>query len=144
MISYDNLNEQNHKITELSNVLSMLIEDRLICDSEVCSRLFYEYLGNVASHMQEIDSNLYLDLLQHPSKEVNNVANNFISGSQEIKRIMSRYEKKWCNRGKNGITIGAKHERFLQETTEMFDMILDRVQNEMEHLYPLVRQIKSN
>jgi len=144
VVSYEQLNKQNHKITELSNILSVLLEDRLLCDSKTCCKLFYEYMSQVTDHIHEIDSNLYLDLLKHPSQDINNIANNFMSGSQEIKRIMNRYERRWCNKKKQTLTIGAKHERFLGETNEMFDMILNRVQNEMEHLYPTVRQIQGD
>lgn len=141
MVSFDNLNVQNHKITELSNILSILIEDRMICDSPTCSQLFYQYMDHVTDHLREIDSNLYLDLLKHPSKEINNVANNFMSGSQEIKRIMNRYQKRWCKKKVQELSIGAKHNTFIKETTEMFEMVLNRLQDEMEHLYPAVRKI---
>lgn len=144
MVSYEKLNEQNHKITELSNILSVLTQDRLLCDSETCSKLFYEFMNQVKEHIQEVDSNMYLDLLKHPDQEVNNIANNFMSGSQEIKRIMKRYERKWCNKRKQEINIGAQHDKFLSETDEMFDMILGRIQGEMEHLYPTVRKINDS
>lgn len=141
MVSYKNLNEQNHRITELSNILTVLIQDRLLCDSETCSHLFFDFMKHVKDHMREVDSNMYLDLLKHPSQDINNVANNFMSGSQEIKRIMNRYEKRWCNRRLRELSIGAKHDKFLDETDAMFDMILSRIQGEMEHLYPTVRKI---
>lgn len=144
MVSYQDLYEQNDKITELSNILTVLIQDRMLCDSQTCSLLFNDYIDHVKDHIREVDSNMYLDLLKHPSKEVNNLANNFMSGSQEIKRIMKRYEKKWCNRRKKELTIGAQHDRFLTETDEMFDMILSRIQGEMEHLYPTVRKITNS
>ena len=143
MISYDELNEQNHKITELSNVLSALLKDRLLCDTETCSSLFYDYMDKVNEHMQEVDSTFYSGLLGDASKEANNTANNFMAGSQEIKRIMKSYVRKWCNKKQQELTIGAQHEQFLKETDEMFNMILDRVQDEMEHLYPMVRKINA-
>lgn len=144
MVSYERLNEQNHRITELSNVLTVLLEDRLLCDSMTCSQLFYEYLNEVTKHMHEIDSNLYVDLLKHSSKDINNIANNFMSGSKEIKKIMSRYEKKWFDKNNRSLIVGSKHERFLFETKEMFLMILNRTQDEMEHLYPLERKVRKN
>ncbi|HIO97706.1 MAG TPA: hypothetical protein EYG71_07255 [Leucothrix sp.] len=98
-------------------------------------------MDNVSDHLHEIDVNLYQDLLSHSSKDMNNVAKNFMSGSQEIKRIMSNYQKKWCKKKK--LSIGAKHEIFLKETSEMFELVLLRLQNEMEHLYPAVREISS-
>ena len=141
MVSYENLNEQNHKITELSNILSVLIQDRSLCDSQTCSNLFYDFMDHVKEHIREVDSTMYLDLLKHPSQDINNVANNFMSGSQEIKRIMNRYERRWCNKRQKELTVGAKHDKFLDETDEMIDMILSRIQGEMEHLYPTLRKI---
>ena len=100
-------------------------------------------MDNVSDHLHEIDVNLYQDLLSHSSKDMNNVAKNFMSGSQEIKRIMSNYQKKWCKKKKKELSIGAKHDIFLKETSEMFELVLLRLQNEMEHLYPAVREISS-
>lgn len=141
MISYEELNTQNHKITELSNVLSVLIKDRSICDSETCSTIFFNYMDHVNGHMQNVDSNLYTDLLGNSSIEAKNTANNFMSGSQEIKKIMNTYARKWCDKKNHALSIGAKHDLFLKETDEMFEMILNRIQDEMEHLYPMVRSI---
>lgn len=143
MTSYEELNEQNHKITELSNVLSVLIKDRSLCDSETCCNLFYNYMDRVNEHMHNVDANLYTDLLKNKSHDANNVANNFMSGSQEIKRIMKSYVRKWCNKSKKELSIGGHHDDFLKETDEMFEMVLNRVQDEMEHLYPMVRKISA-
>lgn len=143
MISYEELNTQNDKITELSNVLTVLIKDRSICDSETCCNIFYNYMDKVNNHMQIVDTNLYTDLLGHSSSEANNTATNFMAGSQEIKKIMNAYVKKWCDKKCHGLSIGAKHDLFLKDTDDMFEMILNRIQNEMEHLYPMARKISN-
>lgn len=144
MSSYEELNEQNHKITELSNVLSILIKDRSLCDSDTCCSLFYNYMDRVNAHMQDVDSNLYSHLLKNSSQDANNMANNFMSGSQEIKRIMKNYARKWCKMNKHELSIGKdQHDSFIKDTEEMFKMILNRVQDEMEHLYPMVRKIRA-
>ena len=143
MISYEELNTQNDKITELSNVLTVLIKDRSICDSETCCNIFYNYMDQVNTHMHIVDTNLYTDLLGHSSSEANNTANNFMAGSQEIKKIMNAYVKKWCDKKCHGLSIGAKHDLFLKDTDDMFEMILNRIQNEMEHLYPMARKISN-
>ena len=144
MISYDELNTQNDKITELSNVLSVLLKDRSLCDSEVCCTLFYSYVDKVNDHMKLIDSNFYHDLLTSSSSNAVNTANNFMAGSQEIKRVMNNYKKKWCDPKTNGLSIGkGQHDKFLMQTDEMFEMILDRIQDEMEKLYPMVRKISN-
>lgn len=141
MILFNELNTMNHKITEISNVLSILIKDRLICDSETCGNLFQNYIELVNKHIQLVDSSLYVDLLRHSSVEANDTAKNFMSGSQEIKRIMSSYKRKWCSKKHQGISIGRHYDAFLKETSDMFDMVLKRIQDETEHLYPMIRKI---
>lgn len=144
MISYEDLYAQNHKITELSNVLSVLLKDRLLCDSDTCTNLFYNYMDLVEGHMKNVDSNLYVDLLRDKSADANNIATNFMSGSQEIKRIMSSYARKWCNKRSHELSIGSQHDTFIKQTDDMFEMVLNRIQDEMEHLYPMVRKITAS
>jgi succinate dehydrogenase flavin-adding protein (antitoxin of CptAB toxin-antitoxin module) len=144
MTCYEELNLQNHKITELSNVLSVLLKDRSLCDTETCCSIFYNYMDQVNDHMKKVDSNMYSNLLKHQSSDANITANNFMSGSQEIKRIMKTYVRKWCGKANHDLSIGkGQHEIFLRETDDMFEMILNRVQDEMENLYPMVRKISA-
>ncbi|MEE9493573.1 MAG: hypothetical protein V3W04_09390 [Gammaproteobacteria bacterium] len=143
MVTYEELNEQNDDITELSNVLSYLIKDRSMCDSDTCCSLFYNYMDKVNEHMTLVEKNLYGQLLRHPQQEMNNTAKNFMSGSQEIKHIMQQYKKKWCDKKQGDLKVGGEHEIFKTDTDEMFTMILDRVQNEVEHLYPLIRKVSN-
>jgi len=142
MITYDELNTQNHKIIELSNVLSILLKDRSLCDSETCCDLFYSYMDRVNNHITKVDASLYGPLLQDDSTDANTTAQNFMSGSKEIKKIMGAYVKKWCDKKQHGIAIGAEHDTFIKETNEMFEMVLSRIQDETERLYPMVRNLQ--
>jgi len=141
MISYQQLNEQNHQIVELSNVLSYLFQDRSMCDTETCCNLFYRYIGKVNEHMELVDNNLYKHLLAHPENDIKNLARNFMSGGQEIRHILNQYQRKWCRKMTHQILVGGDHEKFLKETNEIFALVLDRIQRETERLYPLVRQV---
>lgn len=141
MVTYKELNEQNHRITELTNVLSYLFKDRTMCDTDSCCDLFENYVNLVQQHIDTVDKNMYSDLLASPDEKVNNVAKNFMSGSVEVKKILRNFEKQWCPmKGKVELKI-KDHEQFLQATDELFDIILQRIQNETEHLYPLVRSL---
>jgi len=141
MITYEKLNEQNHRITELSNILCYLLKDRSMCDTDSCCTLFYNYVDLVNKHIEMVDTNMYSELLTSPDEKINNVAKNFMSGSVEIKKILKRFSKKWCaTKNKDALKIKS-HENFLTETNELFDLVLQRIQDETEHLYPLVRSL---
>jgi hypothetical protein len=141
MITYDELHTENHNITELSNVLLYLFKERSMCDTDTCCELFHRYMDKVKHHIEMVDKNLYSSLLTHDDHEVQKMARNFMSGSQEIRKIMTAYTKQWCPRSNTGSLAILDHNRFLQETEEMFGLVLDRIQDETEKLYPLVREL---
>ena len=141
MITYKSLNEQNHRITELSNVLQYLLKDRSMCDTKTCCNLFGNYMSLVQEHIDTVDKNMYTDLLSSPDEKVNNVAKNFMSGSVEVKKILNKFGKQWCpTRNNNDLKI-KDHDQFLGAIDELFDIVLQRIQDETEHLYPLVRSL---
>ncbi|HEB83151.1 MAG TPA: hypothetical protein ENJ11_09855 [Gammaproteobacteria bacterium] len=142
MITYDELNQQNHRITELSNILRYLLKERSMCDTGSCCDLFYQYVDLVKEHIDTVDKEMYSDLLKSPDERINNIARNFMSGSVEIKKILNNFSKKWCpSRDKKSLKI-KEHERFLDDTNELFDIVLQRILDETEHLYPLVRSLR--
>jgi len=141
MISYDELHSQNHDITDLSNVLLYLLKERSMCDTGACCELFHRYMDKVREHIDLVDKNLYGKLLAHDDHEIQKQVRNFMSGWQEIKKIMSEYSKEWCPTKQTQTLVIAEHERFLSDTEKMFELILERIQDETEKLYPLIREI---
>lgn len=137
MASTEKLHGQIHQITELSNILTNLLSDRSLCDTEVTCELFFRYVDAVQDHLKNTDGDLYAELLDHSDAHRQKVANLFISGSKEIKRIFGAYTKKWCNLSKQQLHI-RKYDEFHAETLEMFDLVLKRLQDETERLYPLI------
>ena len=143
MVSFEELHTQNHKITELTNILQQLLGDRSLCDSEVTCNLFFDYVNAVKDHLAVTDSEMYSKLLGAGDQKMSNLANRFMGGSREINRIFSAYLKRWCKLRSKQLVI-KEYDTFMQDTQEMFDMVLDRIQSETEHLYPAVRQITGN
>ena len=143
MVTYDELHTENHDITELSNVLLYLFKDRSMCDTETCCELFHRYMDKVKHHIELVDKNLYSGLLTHDDHDVQKMARNFMSGSQEIRKIMAAYTKQWCPRKKADSLNIADYDRFLRETEEMFELVLERIQDETEKLYPAVRELSA-
>lgn len=140
MVSYEELHQQNHKITELTNILQHLLGDRSLCDSDVTCELFFDYVDAVKEHMAVTDSGMYSKLLGSGDQKLNNIANRFMGGSREINRIFSGYLKRWC-KIKNKELVIKEYDAFMKDTQEMFDIVLDRIQAETEHLYPAVRKL---
>ncbi len=140
MVDYNHLHEQNHKITELTNILTLLLGDRTLCDSDVTCDLFFRYVDRVKGHLLETDSALYSKLLSASDQRSRNLADRFMGGSREINRIFAAYTRKWCKMKSKQLVI-KEYDKFITETEEMFQMVLDRIQDETEHLYPAIRKV---
>ncbi|MBK1616888.1 MULTISPECIES: hypothetical protein [Chromatiaceae] len=141
MTAFSQLHAQNHKITELSNVFLYLIQSREMCDTETACDVFFEYTGKVREHIELVDRELCGRLISYPDQSVKNTANRFLSGSTEIKRIFNKYLKDWCSEPHRRLQI-RDYSEFLNETEQMFALVLDRIQRETEHLYPLIRKLE--
>lgn len=140
MVSYNELNDQNHRITELSNILHYLFKDRSMCDTNSCCQLFNNYVDLVQKHVDMVDKDLCSELLKHGG-EAEGVAKNFLSGSVEIKKILKNFTRQWCpSKSKDSLSI-KNHDEFLHDTDELFNIVLRRIQDETEHLYPMVRSL---
>jgi spore germination protein YaaH len=85
----------------------------------------------------------YTNLLSSPDNKVNNTARRFMGGSQEIRRIFNQYQKRWCEKRKHVLHI-SNYENFRNETSSLFDLVLARIQDETEHLYPLIRETRGD
>lgn len=140
MITYQELHEQIHEVTEISNVFLYLIESRHMCDTQITCDLFFDYVEKVQNHLEIEDKSLYTVILTGGDEKARKTAENFLSGSKEIKRIFQNYLKKWSSRGKHQLVI-SNYDAFINETREVFELVLDRFQHETEQLYPLARSI---
>ncbi len=139
MITFEKLNKENHKITELSNVFLYLIKKRTMCDTGIACDLYFEYMSKVHDHMEVVDKHLYTQLLASPELSVRQKADRFMSGSREIKKILNDYMHDWSVKSKHNLII-KNHEEFVKDTEIVFGLVLDRIQRETEHLYPLIRE----
>ncbi len=141
MVDFARCHEQNHKITEISNVFLYLIRERAMCDTDCARQLFFEYVTKVRQHMETVDAQFCGRLIQSQDRTMANTADRFLSGSVEIKRIFAAYLKDWCDERKRELKI-ADHAAFVEDTNQMFGLVLDRIQRETENLYPLIRRLE--
>jgi len=137
MISIEKLNEQNSKIKELSSVLSYLFESKEMCNTEATCDLFLQYAEQVVDHLYVEEKEVYRELLNHDDAKVKNTTNDFFSGSIEIKRIFNEYVGRWCKNKQLRVT---KHAEFMQDSKEIFDLVLNRIEAETTILYPMVQK----
>lgn len=130
------LHQQVNDITELNNILRTILEDRFLCDSKVTAELFVRYTDAVQHHLTNTESGIFSQLLTNSDDQTITTIERFMNGAREIKQIFAEYTKKWC---KNNRLLIKDHDEFLSETEKVFDLILRRLLDETENLYPLVQ-----
>lgn len=140
MISYDTLNKQIHEITELSNVLAYLVQDRSMCDTRTCCELFHRYVDQVRAHIDVTERWIYPQILIGGDQSAINSVTNFMNGSQEVKRILKQYTRNWCRSKYKTLKI-KDHQAFIKDSDNLFELMLQRLQDETEKLYPLSRAL---
>ncbi len=141
MIPFNELHKQNHELTELAQVLSRLINERAMCDTQVTCELFQRFAGRFKDHLDLEDKTLYSNLLLAKDRESNSTALRSLNSSKELKRIFTGYMNRWCRHGRLHIK---DHEAFVSETQDIFGFVLDRIQDETETLFPLARDIEAS
>ena len=138
MITFDEINNYNHKILERINIISYMIKDRTICDSDVTCDLFFDLMDRIKNQMDVEERELYKDMLTHNNATVKTTADNFLSGAAEIRRVYKHYMKRWCHNKHLRIK---NHEDFVQETDDFLELIQLRIIDKTEKFYPVVRSV---
>lgn len=137
MIKIEQLNKQNFKIKELSSVLEYLIKNKEMCNTETTCDLFMDYAEQVTDHLYLEEREVYRYLLNNEDVSVRNITKDFFSGSIEIKKVFNEYLGRWCKNKKLRVI---KHQEFIKDSEEIFNLVLNRVDAETQILYPMVRQ----
>ena len=141
MISYPALNSQIHTMTELSNVLAYLVGDRAMCDTRTCCELFQRYIDSIRTHIDTVERSIYPLILTSGDQQAINSVSNFMNGSQEVKRILKQFTRNWCPARSETLKI-KNHALFIKDSEELFEVILQRLQDETEKLYLLSRSLE--
>jgi DUF438 domain-containing protein len=136
MYSLDELRKQNQDISQLCDVLSVLMEQRSLHDNPYVCELLSRFKEKVWIHLVFEDNTIYAELARHGDPAVSEVAQGFHDSAKEIKKRFSAYVRHWC---KPAIDE-AEHRALANESREIFRLIRERIAYENEHMFPLVAE----
>ena len=134
MYTLSELKKQNQEITDLIEVINVLIHDeRLINNPFVCD-LVTRFNEKVWMHLVFEDNSIYSELLKHNNPQISEIAAEFHEGAREIRKAFSKYMKEWCK------ASGADHHQqaFCEMTEDMLNKVRQRITFETEKMFPLV------
>ncbi len=136
MYSLDDLKEQNKEISQLCDVLSVLMEQQSLHNNPFVCDLMTRFKEKVWVHLVFEDNTIYAALLHTGDENISNTAKAFHDSAKEIKHRFSGFVRHWCSLpGSN-----SEHEMLSNESREIFSLIRDRISYENEKIFPLVEQ----
>ena len=133
MQTLDALKQENQEISDLCEILSVLIEHKELRNNPFVCELVTKFQEKVWTHLVFEDNPIYLELVQQPDKEFTEAVTRFLKGSQAIKKRFADYVKCWCTP-----TDEEDHDKFVTESHDIMRLIMDRIHYENDKVFPLL------
>lgn len=135
MIDIADFSRENRELAELCAVLDVLVANADLRSNTVFCELLERFSTKVRAHLEHEDRSIYAQLLNHDDKAINQVANQFMNNTHQLRQILSSYVKRWC-RQPGAQTDTAEHEVFQNETRAIFHLVDERIRLETSKLFP--------
>lgn len=136
MYTLDELKQQNKEISDLIDVLEVLITDNKLATNPFVCDLAKRFNEKVWLHLVFEDKTIYSELCRHHNPDVVSIAKQFHDSARDIKKIFSRYVKHWCHTS----TENGSHDIFVNESNEVFKLIRERIKFESDEIFPIVEK----
>jgi hypothetical protein len=137
MHTLDELRAHNREISDLLDVLSVLVEqDNLRSNPYVCE-LLSRFHDKVWTHLVLDDNELYSELLEQADSKSKAQALQFHDRAREIKKRFGHYVRHWCHPQDRQDT-----QAFQDESREIFRMLREQIRYEDEKMFPLLAELQ--
>jgi hemerythrin-like domain-containing protein len=131
----DNLKKQHKEISDIVKQISLLLNpDMLSQEAEQAGILLSKLAENLEIHLAWEDKALYPALQRHPKEEVRILTQVFSDEMGGISKTFARYAANWPN----ATAIQKDPDGFINESQEIFASLSSRINQENNHLYPLL------
>jgi len=135
MVPVNEFREENQEISNLCDVLCTLLGNEKVVTNPIVCELFERFHKQLSAHLEHEDRSAYGDLLRHHGDAATKLASEFLENTHELKKIVKRHNKKWCN-GSEEKDIPA----FIKETNELFKLVDQRLGLEENKLFPILEK----
>ena len=134
MYTLSELKKQNQEISDLIDVISVLLKQKQLFTNPIVCDLVTRFNEKVWMHLVFEENSIYSELVKHHNPQVSEIASEFHESSREIRKEFSGYMKQWCK------SSGSDHHQqaFCEMTAAMLDKIKLRINFETEKMFPLV------
>ena len=130
--------QQTEILSMISDLKQMMNRDNLSIrpNAKTAHQMLCDLSDAVKSHLADEDKGLYPSLLIHEDPQIKKLAWGFISGEKPLRHSFDDYFKRWLKDCDFKFT-----DEFLADTSEIFEMIEERVEREQQVLFPRLVEI---
>jgi len=139
MIPVEDLKKENKNISDLMGVLSILISNTDLRDNQIFCDLLHRFNDSVQAHLAHEDRSVYTELLDHTDKTVNDLAQQFMSNTHELQRLLGQFTKD-CRESRLSKKTSSE---FLSDTREICRIVDSRIKLENEKLFPIISKLEA-
>ena len=139
MYTLDELKKQNKEISELCDVLCVLLKEPSLYSNSFANELMNRFKEKVWMHLVFEDNTIYSELSQHPDDEISRVVSECHQSGRTIKKQFSMFIRNW----KKYVESGKEHVSVHDECREIFTLIRERIRYENDKIFPLVKRLQT-
>ena len=133
------LKNQHVDILGLINKLSSNLTGQKTAQSPVeIHNLLSKLSEKLKLHIDMENEILYPDLLDHPDRTIKEQVKKYIKDMDSLSEAYNDYLNNWTNE----MLIQEKSEEFIYKTEQIIGLLLDRIYNEENILFPLLEKSK--
>lgn len=133
MQTLDELRTHNREISDLLDVLCVLLEQEALRRNPYVCELLSRFHDKVWTHLVLDDNELYAELLERADAQARAQALQFHDRAREIKRRFAHYVRHWCHPQER-----PDDQDFLAQSRDIFGMIREQIRYEEEQMFPLL------
>lgn len=100
MYTLDELKKQNTEISDLIDILHLLVKDKALANNPFVCELVERFNEKVWMHLVFEENTIYSELAKHHNPDISNIAKTFHENAKEIKKHFTHYVKLWCHASK--------------------------------------------
>ena len=134
MNTLDKCKEEHREITStISDLRAMLTPEQLRIkpNAKASHQLLCDLFDKIIGHLHVEDEDVYPDLLVHEDPKIKSMAWGFLSGERSLRSMVGNYHRKWLKDCDFEFGTG-----FLEDTNEILDLVVDRIDREEKVLFP--------
>lgn len=139
MADINNLERQHESIREYVNQILVYIKNNQVeNDAHEIAKLINTLSGRLKIHLQAEDQHLYPKLKQSDNREIKQTTERYIKEMGNISQVFEDYKNKYNTKSKIYDDINT----FKVETSQVFKVLANRLDQEDNYLYPLIKSTR--